>query len=129
MPDGTAKSLTAYVADFITRTRASNIPAAVTHLGKRSILAAAQAGLSARRIDPKLSIPSFRSGRRQGVSPGISRIGREFVAQAPRCGRERPSFDTDEPGVVEIVIRIRLSSDAAPVDTHCLATRPPQPNC
>src|SRR5260221_8625517 len=38
MPGGTAKSLTAYVADFITRTRASNIPAAVTHLGKRSIL-------------------------------------------------------------------------------------------
>jgi 2-methylcitrate dehydratase PrpD len=38
MPSDTAKSLTAYVADFITRTRASNIPAAVTHLGKRSIL-------------------------------------------------------------------------------------------
>jgi len=38
MPGGSAKSLTAYVADFITRTRASNIPAAVTHLGKRSIL-------------------------------------------------------------------------------------------
>ena len=38
MPGDTAKSLTAYVADFITRTRASNIPADVTHLGKRSIL-------------------------------------------------------------------------------------------
>ena len=38
MPGDTAKSHTAYVADFITRTRASHIPAAVTHLGKRSIL-------------------------------------------------------------------------------------------
>jgi 2-methylcitrate dehydratase PrpD len=32
------QSLTAYVADFITRTRASDIPADVMHLGKRSIL-------------------------------------------------------------------------------------------
>src|SRR5262245_27063339 len=34
----TDPSLTAYVADFITRTRAANIPADVLHLGKRSIL-------------------------------------------------------------------------------------------
>ncbi len=32
------KSLTAYVADFIVRTRAADIPADVMHLGKRSIL-------------------------------------------------------------------------------------------
>ena len=31
-------SLTAYVADFITRTRASAVPKDVMHLGKRSIL-------------------------------------------------------------------------------------------
>src|SRR3981081_3872410 len=31
-------SLTAYVAEFITRTRAKDIPADVMHLGKRSIL-------------------------------------------------------------------------------------------
>src|SRR2546421_11694245 len=31
-------SLTAYVADFIVSTRASDIPADVAHLGKRSIL-------------------------------------------------------------------------------------------
>ncbi len=32
------ESLTAYVADFITRTRTSDVPADVMHLGKRSIL-------------------------------------------------------------------------------------------
>src|SRR5476651_2207732 len=32
------KSLTAYVAEFITRTRTKDIPADVMHLGKRSIL-------------------------------------------------------------------------------------------
>src|SRR3954465_6817777 len=32
------QSLTAYVADFITRTRTKDIPADVMHLGKRSIL-------------------------------------------------------------------------------------------
>ena len=35
---GSENSLTAYVAGFITRTRAADIPADVTHLGKRSIL-------------------------------------------------------------------------------------------
>jgi 2-methylcitrate dehydratase PrpD len=34
----TEPSLTAYVADFILRTRAADIPASVMHLGKRSIL-------------------------------------------------------------------------------------------
>ncbi len=38
MPDRAPLSLTAYVADFITRTRSSDIPADVMHLGKRSIL-------------------------------------------------------------------------------------------
>ena len=38
MSDPTEKSLTAYVAEFITRTRAKDIPAEVMHLGKRSIL-------------------------------------------------------------------------------------------
>jgi 2-methylcitrate dehydratase PrpD len=38
MPAGSNASLTAYVADFITRTRGRAIPAAVMHLGKRSIL-------------------------------------------------------------------------------------------
>ena len=38
MPDRSEESLTAYVADFITRARAANVPAEVTRLGKRSIL-------------------------------------------------------------------------------------------
>ena len=38
MSGTTPESLTAYVADFIVGTRASAIPADVTHLGKRSIL-------------------------------------------------------------------------------------------
>src|SRR5437870_5051813 len=38
MSDRSEESLTAYVADFITRARAANVPAEVTHLGKRSIL-------------------------------------------------------------------------------------------
>lgn len=38
MPDRAPPSLTAYVADFIARTRRSDIPADVMHLGKRSIL-------------------------------------------------------------------------------------------
>jgi 2-methylcitrate dehydratase PrpD len=38
MIDHAEKSLTAYVADFIIGTRASDIPADVMHLGKRSIL-------------------------------------------------------------------------------------------
>ena len=38
MSDRSKESLTAYVADFITRARAANVPAEVTHLGKRSIL-------------------------------------------------------------------------------------------
>ena len=38
MSDAKEKSLTAYVAGFITRTRAKDIPADVMHLGKRSIL-------------------------------------------------------------------------------------------
>ena len=46
---------------------------------------------------------------------------KEILTVSPRS--------TDEPGVVEIVIRIRLGSDAAPVDKLCPTTRPPQPNC
>jgi hypothetical protein len=46
---------------------------------------------------------------------------KEILTVSPRS--------TDEPGVVEIVIRIRLGSDAAPVDTHCPTTCPPRPNC
>jgi len=38
MSDRSEESLTAYVADFITRARAAAVPAEVTHLGKRSIL-------------------------------------------------------------------------------------------
>ena len=38
MPQSTDQSLTAYVASFITQTRASEIPNDVMHLGKRSIL-------------------------------------------------------------------------------------------
>ena len=38
MPEHQPPSLTAYVADFIVRTRANDIPADVMHLGKRSIL-------------------------------------------------------------------------------------------
>jgi 2-methylcitrate dehydratase PrpD len=38
VPEAIETSLTAYVADFITRTRAADIPADVMHLGKRSIL-------------------------------------------------------------------------------------------
>ena len=38
MPAAPQSSLTAYVARFITETKASRIPADVTHLGKRSIL-------------------------------------------------------------------------------------------
>ena len=38
MSDRSEESLTAYVADFITRARAAAVPANVTHLGKRSIL-------------------------------------------------------------------------------------------
>ena len=38
MPTTPEISLTAYVAEFITATRASSIPAGVMHLGKRSIL-------------------------------------------------------------------------------------------
>jgi 2-methylcitrate dehydratase PrpD len=38
MSDRSEESLTAYVADFITRARAAAVPAQVTHLGKRSIL-------------------------------------------------------------------------------------------
>ena len=38
MSDRSEESLTAYVADFITRARADAVPAEVTHLGKRSIL-------------------------------------------------------------------------------------------
>src|SRR2546421_5922092 len=38
MSDRSEESLTAYVADFITRARAANVPAEVTRLGKRSIL-------------------------------------------------------------------------------------------
>ena len=38
MSDRSEESLTAYVADFVTRARAADVPAEVTHLGKRSIL-------------------------------------------------------------------------------------------
>ena len=38
MPPPQESSLTAYVARFITETKASRIPAEVMHLGKRSIL-------------------------------------------------------------------------------------------
>src|SRR5450755_2871846 len=38
MSDTQEQSLTAYVAEFITRTRTKDIPADVMHLGKRSIL-------------------------------------------------------------------------------------------
>ena len=38
MPEKKERSVTADVAEFITRTRAADIPTAVMHLGKRSIL-------------------------------------------------------------------------------------------
>jgi hypothetical protein len=52
---------------------------------------------------------------------GSAPTTKEILTVSPRS--------TDEPGVVEIVIRIRLGSDAAPVDTHCPTTCPPRPNC
>ena len=65
----TDKSLTAYVAEFLTRTRASDIPADVMHLGKRSILDglglalagnAAESGHLVRKYFKALGIPTDR---------------------------------------------------------------------
>ena len=71
MSDRSEESLTAYVADFITRARAAAVPAEVTHLGKRSILdgiglagSAAESGHIVRRYLSSLGC-SEREHRRQ----------------------------------------------------------------
>src|SRR2546428_9789119 len=72
-------SLTAYVADFIVSTRASDIPADVAHLGKRSILdglglalagAASETGRIIRRYLDSLGIPA---------DSGTTLIGRDSL--------------------------------------------------
>ena len=59
MPARADSSLTAYVAEFITRTRARSIPANVMHLGKRSILDGIGLALAGNRAESGHIVRSY----------------------------------------------------------------------
>src|SRR2546428_7039382 len=92
-------SLTAYVADFIVSTRASDIPADVAHLGKRSILdglglalagAASETGRIIRRYLDSLGIAADSGST---VIGGDSLLPRRVAAVGHRASIPADDFD------------------------------------
>src|SRR5256885_5976172 len=100
-------SLTAYVADFIVSTRASDIPADVAHLGKRSILdglglalagAASETGRIIRRYLDSLGIAADSGST---VIGGDSCLPARFAAFSNRVSIHPPPYHDTPPPIAQ----------------------------
>jgi 2-methylcitrate dehydratase PrpD len=78
----TDPSLTAYVADFITRTRAKNIPADVLHLGKRSILDALGLALAGNAAESGHIVRKYLGTLGRSAAKGCTVIGTSMKVPA-----------------------------------------------
>jgi 2-methylcitrate dehydratase PrpD len=83
MPARSALSLTTYVAEFITRTRARAIPAEVMHLGKRSILDGIGLALAGNRAESGHIVRSYLKSLGCRTDRGCTVIGTALRA-SPR---------------------------------------------
>jgi 2-methylcitrate dehydratase PrpD len=120
-------SLTAYVADFIVSTRASDIPADVAHLGKRSILdglglalagAASETGRIIRRYLDSLVIAS---GSGSTVIGGNSHLPARFAAFANGASIHADDYDDTQLAIAKDRVYGLLTHPTAPALPAVLA--------
>src|SRR5205809_7500533 len=120
-------SLTAYVADFIVSTRASDIPADVAHLGKRSILdgfglavagAASETGRIIRRYLDSLGIAADSGST---VIGGNSLLPARFAAFANGVSIHADDFDDTQLAAAKDRVYGLLVHPTAPVLPAVLA--------
>src|ERR1700693_6375137 len=113
-------SLTSYVADFVVSTCASDIPADVAHLGKRSILdglglalagAASETGRIIRRYLDSLGIAAD-SGRT--VIRGDSRLPARFAAFANGVSSHADDYDDTQLAIAKDRVYGLLTHPTAP---------------
>src|SRR5438477_10453171 len=120
-------SLTAYVADFIVSTRASDIPADVAHLGKRSILdglglalagAASETGRIIRRYLDSLGIAADSGST---VIGGDSRLPARFAAFANGVSIHADDYDDTQLAIAKDRVYGLLTHPTAPALPPVLA--------
>ena len=120
-------SLTAYVADFIVSTRASDIPADVAHLGKRSILdglglalagAASETGRIIRRYLDSLVIASDSGST---VIGGDSLLPARFAAFANGASIHADDYDDTQLAIAKDRVYGLLTHPTAPALPAVLA--------
>ncbi len=120
-------SLTAYVADFIVSTRASDIPPDVVHLGKRSILdglglalagAASETGRIIRRYLDSLGIASDSGST---VIGGDSRLPARFAAFANGVSIHADDYDDTQLAIAKDRVYGLLTHPTAPALPAVLA--------
>ena len=120
-------SLTAYVADFIVSTRASDIPADVAHLGKRSILdglglalagAASETGRIIRRYLDSLVIASDSGST---VIGGDSLLPARFAAFANGASIHADDYDDTQLAIAKDCVYGLLTHPTAPALPAVLA--------
>jgi len=121
------ESLTAYVADFITRTSTSDIPADVMHLGKRSILDglglalagnAAESGHIVRTYLKTLSIPTDKGCTVIGTR---MKVPARFAAFANGIAIHADDYDDTQLAVAKDRVYGLLTHPTAPVLPPVLA--------
>ena len=120
-------SLTAYVADFITTTRASSIPADVMHLGKRSILDgiglalagnAAESGRIVRTYLKTLGVPTDTGCTIIGTN---LKVPARFAAFANGIAMHADDYDDTQLAVAKDRVYGLLTHPTAPVLPPALA--------
>src|SRR5256885_3468745 len=113
-------SLTAYVADFIVSTRASDIPADVAHLGRRPILdglglalagAASETGRIIRRYLDSLGIAADSGST---VIGGDSRLPARFAAFANGVSIHADDYDDTQLAIAKDRVYGLLTHPTAP---------------
>lgn len=122
-----AASLTAYIADFVLATRASDIPADVAHLGKRSVLdglglalagAASETGRITRRYLHSLGIDT---GRGSTVAGSDMRLPARFAAFANGIAIHADDYDDTQLAVAKDRVYGLLTHPTAPALPAVLA--------
>jgi len=123
----TGRSLTAYVADFIVETNPADIPDAVAHLGKRSVLdgiglafagAASETGRIVRRYLDSLSL-SRNDG--SAVIGGSMRVPARFAAFANGVSIHADDYDDTQLAVAKDRVYGLLTHPTAPALPAVLA--------
>jgi 2-methylcitrate dehydratase PrpD len=120
-------SLTAYVAEFITRTRAADIPADVMHLGKRSILdgiglaLAGNAAESGRIVRTYLKTLGVASSKGCTVIGTSLKVPARFAAFANGIAVHADDYDDTQLAVAKDRVYGLLTHPTAPVLPAALA--------